>query len=234
MRDTLVVRESLAGTVDRASEQLFFGRAIEWDEADRVVDAFLARRIVEGSRAGMFNPAARDVAGDVRLFTGERLHTKLAICSVLSLEAGRILHRLGMHRDDARKAVEGVLSTSRRTCFGKDHCVIGECAHSSVALLRFLVALRTPAIASWVEEQIELIRHHRDGTGRWDGFPLHYTALALVEADTPAAHVELDYAGQALHRAGRRGRGDHQSEGRRRLLLDAVRERAAAAMPVLL
>jgi len=182
----------------------------------------------------MFTPAARDVTGDVRLFTGEKLHTRLAIRNVLSLEAGRILHLLGLHRDDAREAVEGVLVTSRRTCFGKDHCIIGECAHSSVAFLRFLVTLGMPATAAWVEEQIHLIRHHRDGTGRWDRFPLHYTALALVEADTPAAHIELDYAGQALRRAGRRGRGDRQSEGRHRLLLDAVRGRAGASMPVLL
>ena len=229
-----MVRESLAGTVDRVNDRLFRGGGIEEGEAGRVVDALLARRVRDGSRAGLFEPSSKDTLQPVRLFTGERVHTKLALRHVLSLEAGRILHLLGGDREDVRESVDQLLTMSWRTCFGKDHCIIGECAYSSIAFLRLLAALDRSENAEWIEDHVELIRHHRDRTGRWDRFPFHYTALALVEANTLSAHRELDYADQALRRSGRRGRGDRQAEGRRRGLLDVVRERSEAAMPVLL
>ena len=229
-----MVRESLAGTVDRVNERLFHGHEIEGDDAERVVDALLSRQSTEGSRAGMFELSDKDVAKPVQLFTGERIHTKLALRYVLSLEAGRILHLLAASRDEVIEAVDRLLVMGRRTCFGKDHCIIGECAYSSIAYMRLLAALREPEGSQWIDEHVELIRHHRDRTGRWDRFPFHYTALALVEANTRAAHAELDHADQALRRSGRRGRSDRLAEGRRRGLLDVVRERSEAAMPVLL
>ena len=229
-----MVRESLAATVDRVNDRLFRGGGIEGDEAGRVIDALLARRVLDGSRAGLFEPSDKDASKPVRLFTGERVHTKLALRHVLSLEAGRILHLLDGDREDVQAAVDGLLTVSWRTCYGKDHCIIGECAYSSIAFLRLLASLERPEHTDWIEEHIDLIRHHRDRTGRWDRFPFHYTALSLVEANTLSAHRELDYADQALRRSGRRGRGDRQAEGRRRGLLDVVRERSEAAMPVLL
>lgn len=229
-----MVRESLAGTVDRVNDRLFRGGGIEGDEAGRVIDALLTRRVLDGSRAGLFEPSDRDGSQPVRLFTGERVHTKLALRHVLSLESGRILHLLGRDREDVRGSIEELLAVSWRTCFGKDHCIIGECAYASIAFLRLLATLDRPEHAEWIEDHIALIRHHRDRTGRWDRFPFHYTALSLVEANTLSAHRELDYADQALRRSGRRGRGDREAEGRRRGLLDVVRERSEAAMPVLL
>jgi hypothetical protein len=87
----LLNRRSLAATLDRVNEALFFRRRIPRTEAQQVAHWLAARRGLPGSYAGMFAPTARDLASGIKLFTGEPISSGAATGHILGEEACRAL-----------------------------------------------------------------------------------------------------------------------------------------------
>lgn len=208
---------TVAATVDEVNAAFFEGRTIAPARADEIVAWLAGRRIRSGRHSGLLAPSEQDYQQGVRLFTGERLRTKLATRHVLTAEAARAMVLLGTPSATVQECLERVGRRLAGECFAGT-CRIGECAHSAVGLMRLLAAGGPVDAEAGLVGQIEQIREHRDGRGRWWRFPFYYTLLALTETELPSAVEELRYAAPACERVQRRTphRG---TTGRRRQVL---------------
>jgi hypothetical protein len=90
----LLSQRSLAETLDRVNEMLFFERRIPQAEARRVARWIGGRQGLPDSYADMFAPTERDFRVGIRLFTGERINTGAATGHILGEEACRTLIQL--------------------------------------------------------------------------------------------------------------------------------------------
>ncbi|MFH1313466.1 MAG: hypothetical protein ABIJ00_09635 [Candidatus Eisenbacteria bacterium] len=87
----LMVQRSLAETLDRVDEMLFFERRIPKAEARRVARWLAGRQGLPDSYAGMFAPTPRDFEAGISLFTGERVSSGAATGHILGEETCRTL-----------------------------------------------------------------------------------------------------------------------------------------------
>lgn len=228
----LINEGSLSATIDAISVRLASGQPLPEAEQEVAVGWLLARQTRSGRSAGLFESFPGEFELGVRLFTGERLRTRTAMRSVLTLESARILCLLGDGREDVRDALSRTAIAMDHACFAASHCVIGECAHSSIAYLRDAAADRSGARRKWIERHLTVIQGHRDGGGRWRRFPFYYTLLALLEVGTPAANAELEYAHPACRRViGRSVDGDQSA--RRKWVLEKALGTDAAPLHLL-
>ncbi|MBN1483677.1 MAG: hypothetical protein JXA37_03060 [Chloroflexia bacterium] len=205
---------SLAATLDDVQETLFYGGELSAGRLEAVAAYLAGRQHRSGEWAGMLAPTERDYHTGVRLFTGEKLQTKLAARHVLTAETARLLALL-RPADPARRRAEGWLL---RQCFA-DGCVIGECAHSAVALMRYLAVSGRDDAPARLQALLARLSRLRSGSGRWRRFPFYYTLLALVEIDLPGALEELAYARPAGERYLRRASPDDAFGRRRRAVV---------------
>ena len=215
-----IVSGSLAGTIDATDDALQQGMDLTPEDRAAVAAFLLEREVAAGRNAGAFAPTAADLSGGVRLYTGEPLRTKLATWNVLTAEAARLLVLLREPEGACPGAVERAAKWLAVSCFGARDCVVGECAHSFAAHLRFLSA--AGAEASVVVRAVNVLNDHRDGNGRWHRFPFYYTLLTLTEIQAEPARLELRYAIRACERVrGRRGSDEVYGE-RRAGVIDRV------------
>ncbi|MCI0478538.1 MAG: hypothetical protein L0Y55_20040, partial [Anaerolineales bacterium] len=78
-------------------------------------------------------------------------------------------------------------------CFA-DVCVTGECAHASIAFLRYVTAADPDDSASKIARALKILKRHRAGDGRWHKFPFVFALLWLTELPDDLAREELLYA----------------------------------------
>ncbi len=148
-----------------------------------------------------------------RLVTGEPLRTRIAARAALAAELMRAL-RPHAHAAEAVARVERWLLAQ---CYANG-CMVGECAHAGVAVMRYLAASGRPDAPERLARHIEGIRQRRDGSGRWQGLPFFYTLLALSECGAIAAD-ELRYTAPACERALIRIQPDDPYAPRRQAIL---------------
>lgn len=219
----LIDEASLSRTIEAISARLAGGDLLSAAEREDVVAWLLGRRTRAERGGEMFAPVPGEFEAGVRLITGERLRTRVAARNVLTLESTRLLSVLAGKRADVGNALARTSLAMRHACFAVSHCVIGECAHSSIAYLRAAAADRTGDHRKWIEDHLDVIRDHRDGNGRWKRFPFHYTLLGLLEVGTPSANAELEYTRPACQRViGRASNSDYAT--RRRRIVERVLE----------
>jgi len=218
----LIDETSLSGTIDAVSARLTCGAELSVAEREDLVAWLLGRQIRSGHGRGLLAPFPGELEAGVRLFTGERLRTRIATRNVLTLESARILSALAGEVPEVRNALARTSAAMRQACFAVSHCVIGECAHSSIAYMRDAASERSGCRRKWIEDHSHVIREHRDGAGRWKRFPFYYTLLALLEVGTPAANAELAYAHPACRRVFERASNDGYAARRKDVLRRAL------------
>jgi hypothetical protein len=204
-------------TVDAVNEALFNGRPLSKAEKEGVARWIAGRQVEVGKQAGLFAPTEDDYQEGVGLFTGERLRTKLAARNILTVEAARAMVLFGMGEDILERTNRWLL----KQCFSSA-CTIGECAHSTVGLMRYLAAGGLADSEKRLNAHIAVLSQHRDSQGRWRRFPFYYTLLALSETDLPAAVEEIRYAAPACERFLRRSPKDDLFAPRRRAVVERV------------
>jgi hypothetical protein len=214
----LIKQASLAGTIDAVNVRLARSEPLSPAERTQVVEWLLGRQVVSGRDSGMFAPFPGEYEAGVHLFTGERLRTRIATRNVLTLESARILSALAGEQAGARSAVWRTSVAMGHACFAASHCVIGECAHSSLAYMRGAASDRSGDRRKWIEDHLRVLREHRDGTGRWRRFPFYYTVLSLLEVGTPSSDAELEYARPACRRVIGRSSSSSFSPRRKRIV----------------
>ena len=185
----------LSTTLDHINDLFFVGMPPTENEKIRAARWITARQVQSGRDAGLFVPCADDSAADL-LFTGEKLWTTSAVRYVRTAEACRSLLLLGRPLDTCQPTLERAYGRLLATCFADD-CVMGECAHATLCLMRLLAVGGLPDADARLERHLATLRQYRDGKGHWVRFPFYYTLLALSEIDTSAAICEKRYAAAA-------------------------------------
>ncbi len=224
----LVTPHSLAVTLDTVDKALFDQCPLSGAHIEETMRWLIGRQTLTGPEAGMFAPTEADLSLPLCLFSGEKLHTRLAVRHVLTAEAARALLLLGTGLADVHDMLTHTHRWLTTRCFA-DSCQMGECAHSGIALLRYLAAGGEIEHTPIIERRIQLLSQRRDGRGRWTGYPFYYTMLALGEVNHPAARAEIAYALPACERAAKRLQAT--TTDRRR---QAILQRALAALPTLI
>jgi hypothetical protein len=97
---------SLAATIDRVSEALFFGLEIEASEKQSVTEFLIKRHYAPGAYANMFAPTEMDMKQDLVLFTGEKIKSNVGRRHMLGEEASRILYKLGVNNETIKTVLQ--------------------------------------------------------------------------------------------------------------------------------
>ena len=221
---TLVNRSSLAATVDAVDEAEFFGRAMGKAERTAAARWIAGRQGLPGSYAGMFAPTARDLAGPIRLFTGEDVRTDAATKHILGEEACRALLLLDVGEKDVRGAVKRASESMTLRLKGASRGAIGIycCGKCSASLWRHLLAGGLDRKERRLADGMRVLKGHRLGNGRWRRFPYYYTLLALAEMESAAAVAEMRYAAPGLERLLKSASRGGKFAERRRVLAERV------------
>jgi hypothetical protein len=225
----LLQSDSLAATLDAVDEALFYDRTLPEADLKATAHWLAERQVRSGKWAGMFAPTDLDYGHGVKLFTGEKLHTRLAARNVLTAEAARALTLFSRTRSgvqDAEQCVDDANRWLAGQCFSRD-CMVGECAHSGIGLMRYVAVRDGDRARQWLEHHIEMLSRCRDGKGRWKGLPFYYTLLTLSEIDLLPAFQELRYAMPACERVWKRLSNDNPVTRRRRDIVLRVLSRCA-------
>jgi len=209
---------TLSERIDVVSAQVADGIILGTEARDMLVGFLLDRQKGRGRHAGLMTLWPGEFERGVRLFSGERLRTRRAAENVLTLEAVRLLAMLAGDRADVRDAMKRSSAVMARACFAASHCILGECAHASIAYMRSAASDRSGDLRRWIARHVQVIRAQRDGAGRWTRFPFYYTLLGLLEVGTPAARAELDYARCACERASMRAASEVYVARRQRIV----------------
>ncbi len=206
-------------TLDALNEAGLEGRMPDGAERKQVAQWIAGQGDVLRLAPGVWR-APEDGAA-FHLFTGEAVHTQLAVANVLGLEACRALASLDMGWSAVAEALAGAGQKIAHRCYASG-CVKGECAHSAVAYWRYLAETSLPDKDERLAAAMSTLAERRDGKGRWLGFPFHYTLLALLEIDTPAARAEMAYAAPGCARLLARRAADGEYARRQRAVLERV------------
>lgn len=216
-------KESLIATVDVFNEAVFFGHP--WQREAGQLVAWVSDRLGQtGAYAGSFALTERDWSRDFRLFTGEKVSTKVARAHIIAEETTRMLNVIrnstGLD-SDARKISEERLTarifdrTDSTTTVDGIYC----CGKCSVSFWRCMLAGGFAEHSSTVARTAASLAAARDGSGGWNRFPFYYTLLFLAEAGTELSSHEIEYCSGRLQRARRLLHGKRDPVSARRLRL---------------
>ena len=219
---------SLGATLDAVNEALFFEQ--RFTKAGRVAGAawIASRQGLPRSYRGMFAPTARDYTGGARVFTGEKIASRVGTAHILGEEALRVLLVLGVDTTAVRSAIanaQAEMEAGLRGADGRGHSTgMYCCGICSCAYWRALTADGFSHSERRLAAGMAELKARRQGTGKWRIFPFYYTVLALTDVDLSAAVAELRYAAPALERYLKQPERNDPYHHRRR----AVAERALA------
>jgi hypothetical protein len=225
---------SVSDSLDSAAEQVFFKKSILPAVRDDFAALLINRQIQTGANSGFFIPFASETRTQYRLFSGETLHTEFAVRHIQLIEAARLLTALSPGIPSVARSI--LLSEQRMNtmCYSK-FCSKGECRSLTVAYMRYLAVHSTPDDGSVLGQLLSDLSGHRDGKGRWHGFPYFFTLLMLSEADHPLADEELHYTGSQIDRlSGQNWANDRYSIRCQSLLHNALARSENYAHPLLL
>lgn len=191
----IIQEESLYQTVLQATRFRFDGGRFLPEESEQLITWLLAHRNHQNGYT--FHPTAHEVARGIRLFTGERPRTWIARRDGVEMETLRLLARLVPQERETRDRVTAADSertpvhTVRKIFAEADHrligrcygsvCPRGECAHASIAVLRYRIAVDIETARPYIERGLQWLRETRIEAGGWHSFPFFFTLLWLIE-----------------------------------------------------
>lgn len=218
--------DSLSLTLNAINDIIFYGHSITNSERKEVAKWIAGRQGKSGSYAKMFAPTERDFKEGIRLFTGERVHSRAAIGHILGEEACRAIILLDLKdegvQDALKRASLGMMSRidlSKRT--PGMYC----CGTCSASLWRHLAVGGLKNHKRRLEKGMKALKLHRDGKGKWKRFPFYYTLLALSEIELPSAIFEMQYAAPILSRLLKQIPKDDKISEHRRVLVERIFEK---------
>jgi hypothetical protein len=220
---SLLNKSSLAVTIDKVNDALFFGKTISKKEASDIIEWISTRLDTDYSYNKSFGITAKDMRSKVYTFTGERLSSVVSMRHIIAEEACRVLIQLSEITGKKVIALESsnaefMKSLRRSESDGKPigtYC----CGPCTVGLWRHLAVGGLPEYSKNLPEGIKVLHDYHDGAGRWGRFPFFYTLLALSEIDHPFARKEIVYAQPECERVLNHIRKDNTFSKRKRELL---------------
>ena len=106
--------------------------------------------------------------------------THILSANSYELEIIRLLRMFAPDNPDVKYMVEKTVKRLKTACFA-DKCVIGECFHSGLISLRFLIAV-APEEKEWVRKLVDKFRKHYGDQKRHGGV-IKYFNLCMAEMD---------------------------------------------------
>jgi hypothetical protein len=210
--------DSLTATLGALDEAFFRGQSLPQVQRAEVAAWLVGRQDQAGPDAGTFAPTETDHLEAMRLYSGEKLKTRFAAGHILNAQAARALFLLDAPTPGAQEAIRRTDQRLRQACFATS-CIVGECAHATVGLMRYLAAGGLDDAERRLNAYLGTLSQQRDGQGRWRRFPFYYTLLALSEIDLPQAIQERQYAAPACERYLRRATHDDTIGWRRQAIM---------------
>jgi hypothetical protein len=231
---------SLSQTLDAVNAALFFRQPIPQTQVQKAGVFIAARLGLPGAYAGTFALFPNEIAGGIRLFTGEHA-THASARHIAAEEACRVLLLLNP-RPAATRAVlrtaeaallrcVGPAAPRRprpdadghrpwlRACFGGAYC----CGPCTVGFWRHLLAGGFDEQSTRLARGLACLHAMRKPDHTWRAFPFWYTLSALVEMPpSKAARAEMQFAAPRCEKAAKRSATDpypaRRAELARRLL----------------
>jgi hypothetical protein len=189
-------KTSLFHTIDNVSEALLFNLKIEATEKLEIADFIIAQQGKPRTYAGTFAPTEKDLTQELILFTGERIKSNAGRCHIIGEEASRILRKLELKNDKVELALQhadiglfSCISKGRHDSKYKHgtYC----CKTCSCALWINLASGGLNNDTELLKAGLSYLMQHRDGTGRWNGFPYYYTLYVINEVETTLVVDEI-------------------------------------------
>lgn len=88
----LINKDSLAATLDALNEAFFCAQSLSEFEREQAAQWIVSRQGKVGAYADMFAPTKSDFEGGMRLFTGERLRSRVGTAHILKSLIARLPH----------------------------------------------------------------------------------------------------------------------------------------------
>ena len=189
----------LARIIDSINECLFYDKPVPKKDLKKAMRLIRSRQIINGDYTGQLSFTPADFDFGSRLFTGEKLQTKLAIKNILNQESIRLLGIFDCFSDDREDIIQLANSWLNESCFA-EFCSVGECKHSTIGFMRYLNTMKLSKHRETLASFIDILKQHRNRKDSWEGFPFFYTLLTLLEIDLPEAKEELRFALPACER----------------------------------
>jgi hypothetical protein len=114
--------------------------------------------------------------------------THILSANSYELEIIRLLYLFASEDSSVKDMVSGTLKRLKTACFAND-CVIGECFHSLLPVLRFLAAVK-PDEQTWIKRLVEKYNRHFGDAKRHSGVTGYY-GLCLSELPIDIAEPEI-------------------------------------------
>ncbi len=182
---------SLYTTVTNAARFMFEGGT--FDVAARASLAAWILSQQNRHRGFIFYPTHDELAAGIRLLSGEKPRTRLLTANAVELETLRLLALIQPEADRVQQLFLEADARLAGLCFA-DVCTTGECAHASIAVLRYRAARAVTGALFSFSHALDALRQDRSGDGKWRRFPFFFTLLWLVELPAELAREELAYA----------------------------------------
>ncbi|MFW9924668.1 MAG: hypothetical protein ACFFDW_15405 [Candidatus Thorarchaeota archaeon] len=214
----VVIPQNTAIFLDELNEKLFYNKEIPEEEWNKLAEIIVTKLQRKGREKGCLALSAEEYFNGAQLFTGEKMNTKLAIKNILTLNALSILKSKQALSEDTIEAISIIEEWIVNSCFSK-FCTVGECKHSTLGYLYYLANLTSE---EKYDEFLAILKHHRDGTGRWKGFPYFYTLYILLLVNTSEALEELQYSASVIEKNYKFISTDDKYSQRRKELLQRV------------
>ena len=221
----LINPSSLAETLNSVNDVFFFGLKIGKSPLEDAAKWITSRQGIKGSYRGMFAPTQIDFDEGAHVFTGEINKTFGGTAHILSEECCRMLNLINSSDSQVQSAYKK--ADELLAGFVKEFKTPGMycCAKCSVSLWRNVASGGLGGSKKLLRDGLQILKSHRDGKGRWQGFPYYYTLSALVEIDLPQAGEELKYTIPVCEKLAKRIPGDDKFSERRIVLLKRIIEK---------
>lgn len=193
----LIDEKSLASTLNNLNYAFFFKKEISKSEKEKVALWISSRQGLKGSYSNMFAPTDDDFKNKIKLFTGEKIISNLAISHILGEESLRALKLLDVKVDNVSKSLVNATNGLKKYLdLNKNYldkygfyC----CGKCSVSLWRNIASGGLNDYENILDKGIKTLKSLRDNNGKWKRFPFFYTILFLSEVNLPSAKEELKY-----------------------------------------
>ena len=182
---------NLYKTITNAAMFLFNGGSYTPSENVILTRWILAHQ--NRNKGFIFYPTQADRENDIRLFSGEKPKTKFLADNAVELETLRILALIQPEALEVQQVLQKANERLFRLCFANG-CTQGECAHASIAFMRYLTAYDVEGSSDKLGQTLEVLKQKRSGDSKWHGFPFFFTLLWLIELPYSFAYNELSYA----------------------------------------
>jgi hypothetical protein len=141
----------------------------------------------------IFYPTQADRENGIRLFSGEKPKTNFLADNAVELETLRILALIQPEAPEVQQVLQKAYERLFRLCFANG-CTQGECAHASIAFMRYLTAYNVNGSSDKFGQTLEILKQKRSGDGKWHDFPFFFTLLWLTDLPYSFAYDELSYS----------------------------------------